>query len=65
MLEVPAGGLLGGVVPAAQRGQVAFAGAAALVVGHGVVVIAAACGAAAAGEGAAAVAGFDEVPQGG
>jgi len=50
MLEVPAGGLLGGVVPAAQRGQVAFAGAAALVVGHGVVVIAAAGGAAAAGE---------------
>src|SRR5882724_6470119 len=28
MLEVPAGGLLGGVVPPAKRGQVAFAGAA-------------------------------------
>ncbi len=58
MLEVPAGGLLGGVVPPAKRGQVALAGPSALVVGDGVVVVAAACGAAAAGEGAAAVAGL-------
>jgi hypothetical protein len=65
LLEVPALSLLGRVVPSAERGQITLAGPAALVVGHGVVVIAAARGAAAAGEAAGAVAGFDEVPQGG
>ena len=61
--EVPAGGLLTSVVPAAERGAVAFAGPAARVVGGGVVDVAAAGGAAAAEGGAGPLPGFDEVPQ--
>ena len=48
LVEVPAGGLLGAVGVAAEGGQVAFAGAAALVVGDRVVEVAAVGGALAA-----------------
>ena len=59
---MPAGGLLGLVVAAAQRVQVAFAGASALMVGDGVVVIATGGRAAAAGIAAAGAADLDQVP---
>src|SRR6266571_4963629 len=62
--EVPAGCLLGRVMPAAKRRQIAFAGAAALVVGDRVVVIAPPGGPPAAGERAGPVPGLDQVPQG-
>src|SRR6266568_3298717 len=38
--ELPAGCLLGRVMPSAQRREVAFAGAPALVIGHRVVIVA-------------------------
>src|ERR1700761_792887 len=59
--EAPAFGLFTSMVVTAQRGQVAFAGPAALVVGHGVVQVAAGGGTLAAGGGAGWVAGLDEV----
>ena len=61
--EVPAAGLLGLVVAAAQRVEIALAGPAALVVGDGVVVVAAGRGAAAAGESAPGASDLDDVPQ--
>ena len=64
LAELPAGCLLGRVMPAAQGGQIAFAGAAALVVGDRVVVIAPPGGPPAAGERAGPVPVLDQVPQG-
>ena len=64
LLEVPALGLFGAVVVAAEGREVAFAGAAALVPGGGVVQVASGCGAAAAGRGARGVAGADQVLEG-
>jgi hypothetical protein len=61
--EVPAVGLLAPVVMAAERGEVAFAGPAAFVVGDGVVEVAAGGGATAAGVGAAALPHLHEVAQ--
>ena len=63
LFQPPAVGLLAAMMMAAQRGQVAFAGAAAFVVGVGVVQVAAGGAAAAAGRGAGGVAGVDQVPE--
>jgi hypothetical protein len=63
LFEVPALGLFTAVVVAAQRGQVAFAGAAALVIGDGVVEVALRRGASATGSAARGGAGFDQVPE--
>ena len=65
LLEVPAGCLLGRVMPTAKRRQIAFAGAAALVVGDRVVVIAAPGGPPAARKRARPIAVLDQVPQDG
>src|SRR5215469_17920454 len=62
--DVPSGCLFDFVVPAAEGGEVAFAGDPALVVGGGVVEVAVFGGAAAAGVGAGAVPDLDQVPQG-
>jgi hypothetical protein len=64
LLEAPAGGLLGPVMPAAQWGQIAFACSSAPIVGQSVVVVAAERRAAAAGERAGPLPDLDEVPQG-
>src|ERR1700722_2063818 len=61
VVDVPAGGLLGLVVRAAQRMQVAETGPAALVVGDGVVEVAAFGVAAAAGRGAGGLSDLDQV----
>ena len=63
LFEVPALGLFTAVVVTAQRGQVAFAGAAALVIGDGVVEVALRRGASATGSAACGGAGFDQVPE--
>src|SRR6266481_10173967 len=63
LLEVPAWGLLGAVMPAAGGGEVAFTSGAALVPGEGVVDIALNCGAAAAGGAAAPLPDGDQVPE--
>src|SRR5258707_15108278 len=59
--EGPAAGLLGAVMPPAQRRQIALAGGAALVIGEGVVQVAAGGGATASGEGAGPLPGADQV----
>jgi hypothetical protein len=64
LLEMPAGGLLGPVMSAAQWGQIAFACSSAPVVGEGVVIVAAVRPAAATGERAGPLPDLDEVPQG-
>ena len=64
LLKVPALGLFGPVVVAAEGGHVAFARAAALVPRGGVVQVAAGRGAAAAGRGAGGAASADQVDQG-
>ena len=63
LFECPAGCLFDLVVVAAQRAQVAQAGAAAVVVGDGVVEVGVAAGPGAAGETAGGLPGFDQVPQ--
>jgi hypothetical protein len=64
LFEVPAFGLFAAMVAAAERGQVAFAGGAALVPGAGVVQVAACRGPGAARGGACAAAGADDVGEG-
>jgi len=63
LAELPAGCLLGRVMPSAQRGQIAFAGAPALVIRHRVVIVAPPGGPPAAREAAGPVPGLDQVPQ--
>ena len=64
LLEMPAKGLLGLVMPTAQWGQIAFACSSAPIVGEGVIIVAAERRAAAAGERAGPLPDLDEVPQG-
>src|ERR1700742_4346540 len=61
LVELPARGLFTAVVVTAERGQIALAGPAALVVGLGVVEVAADGGALAAGRAAGGGAGPDQV----
>ena len=59
LLEMPAGGLLGPVMPTAQWGQIAFARSSAPIVSKGVVIVAAERRAAATGERAGALPDLD------
>lgn len=62
MGDAPSRGLLGLMVPTAEWSQVAFASAAAILVGNGVVEVAVFGRAAAAGVGARALPDLDQVP---